>query len=135
MMSGVTSQCSIAKFAGPSEPGHDLVDDEQHVVLVADLADPLEVAVVWIRAGVGGTGDRLRDERRDRLRPLVLDEPLKVVCTSFNAAGVPAVPVAALTAVRRRALGAFGKFANSGSIFVFRAGNPDTAIAPAVLPW
>jgi hypothetical protein len=32
-------------LAGASEPGLDLVEEEQHVVLRADLADALEVAV------------------------------------------------------------------------------------------
>ena len=58
--------------AQPAEGADDLVADQQHVVLVADLADPLEVAGRR-REAAAGVLHRLQEDRGDRLGALVLD--------------------------------------------------------------
>ena len=64
--------------AGAAESGDHLVDDQQNVVSVADLAHPPEIASVADLHAVG-LHDRLGDERRDVVRPFVLDLPLQIV--------------------------------------------------------
>jgi hypothetical protein len=58
--------------ADPAEGADRLVGDEQDVVLVADLADPLEVAG-GRREAAAGVLHRLEEDRGDRLRALELD--------------------------------------------------------------
>src|SRR5207247_2649428 len=60
-----------------AEAGHDLVEDEQDSVAVADLADGLKVAVRRRDDSVR-TGDRLEEHRRDRLRAFVLEDLLEM---------------------------------------------------------
>ena len=56
----------------PAEGADDLVGDQQYVVLVADLADPLEVSGRR-REAAAGVLHRLQEDRGDRLGALVLD--------------------------------------------------------------
>ena len=58
--------------AEPAERADHLVADQEHVVLVADLADPVEVSRRR-REAAAGVLDRLQEDRRDRFRSLVLD--------------------------------------------------------------
>ena len=58
--------------ADPAERADDLVGDEQHVVLVADLADPLEVAGRR-REAAAGVLHRLEEHRGDGVGTLELD--------------------------------------------------------------
>ncbi len=60
------------QLADPAERADDLVGDQQHVVLVADLADPLEVPG-GRREAAAGVLHRLQEDGRDRVRPLELD--------------------------------------------------------------
>ncbi len=54
--------------AGSAGAGKHLVSHEEHVIAVADGADPLEVASRWYRATGGGPADRLHDEGRHQRR-------------------------------------------------------------------
>ena len=63
--------------ARAAEAGHHLVEDQQDPVAVADLADRLQVAVGRQDDPVR-PGDRLEDDRRDRVRALVLEDLLEV---------------------------------------------------------
>ena len=75
MMSGDVAEAFAAEVVAEPAPGADhLVGDHQHVVAVADLAHPLEVAVGRDEAAAGVL-DRLEDHRGDRLGPLE-DDPL-----------------------------------------------------------
>src|SRR4051794_19521684 len=58
--------------AEPAVGADDLVGDQQDVVLVADLADALEVAL-GRREAAAGVLDRLHDDGRDRVGALELD--------------------------------------------------------------
>ena len=58
--------------AEPAEGADHLVGDQQHVVLVADLADPLEVAGRR-REAAAGVLHRLEEDRRDGVGALELD--------------------------------------------------------------
>ena len=58
--------------AEPSEPGHDLVEDQEHARLVAERAQPTEV-VVGERVHAGRQHHRLDDDRGDGAGTLVLD--------------------------------------------------------------
>ena len=51
----------------PAEAGHHFVRDQHHVVSPTDLRDRRPVVVGRDRRAERGTGDRLRDERRDRV--------------------------------------------------------------------
>ena len=59
-------------LAGPAEAGDDLVGDEEHVVLVADLAHEREVVVGRVDHAAAAV-DRLGDEGGHRVRPLAQD--------------------------------------------------------------
>ncbi len=88
----------------PPEPRHDLVGDEEDVMLVAYLADQLEVARRrWNRAQ-RGADHGLSDEGRDVLwarRPY-----LGVKCTgAFKIAGIAGLTEPAPVTVRRRYVG------------------------------
>ena len=58
--------------AEPAVRADHLVADQQHVVLVADLADPLEVAGRR-REAAAGVLHRLEEDRGDRVGALLLD--------------------------------------------------------------
>ena len=58
--------------AEPAPRADDLVGDQQHAVPVADLPDPLEVAVLWNDAPTGVLHG-LEDHRRDRVGALEQD--------------------------------------------------------------
>ena len=62
----------------PAEAGDDLVGDEEHVVLVADLADAREVVVLRDDHPARPL-DRLRDEHGHRVRPFAEDRLLQLV--------------------------------------------------------
>ena len=64
--------------AEPAEGADDLVADQQHVVLVADLADPLEVAGRG-REAAAGVLHRLEEHRGDGVGALVLDRDRDLV--------------------------------------------------------
>ncbi len=72
---GDVAEAFAAEVVAEPAPGADhLVGDHQHVVLVADLAHPLEVAVGRDETAAGVL-DRLEDHGGDRLRSLE-DDPL-----------------------------------------------------------
>ena len=78
IMSGTTPQWLTANHsAGAAEPAHHLVGNHEDAVLVAQCADALHVAVRRNEDPVGA-GDRFENERRDRLRPLELDDFLEI---------------------------------------------------------
>ena len=77
---GVDRPVVAAEHAScPAEPGDHLVRDQDDVVLVADLADALEVPGRGRMPRRGGTAHGLHDERRDALRPDGLDELAQVL--------------------------------------------------------
>ena len=65
--------------AGASHAAHDFVEDEQHAVLVADLADALEIAGAGLDRAERRADDRLGDERADGRGPEPLDLLLELV--------------------------------------------------------
>ena len=70
---GDVLEAVAAEVVAEPAPGADhLVGDHQHVVAVADLAHPLEVALGRDEAAAGVL-DRLEDHRGDRLGPLEFD--------------------------------------------------------------
>ena len=74
----MTSKWSAAnQLAGAAEARHDLVEDEDDAVPVADLPHSGEVAGRR-HHDPGGAGHRLQDDRGDRLRPLEGDGLLQV---------------------------------------------------------
>ena len=76
MMSGCTSHRLVAEEpARPPDTGDNLVEDEQHAVLVADLAHARQVFVGRDQHAAAGD-DRLHQQCGDRLRPLVDDRLL-----------------------------------------------------------
>ena len=60
-------------LAGPAEPGHHFVADQQDAVLVAQRAHAFEIAI-GRHVNAVGAGDRFHEEARDRLRPLEHDD-------------------------------------------------------------
>jgi hypothetical protein len=50
--------------AGPAEPGHHLVDDEEDTVSAADVGDGRPIIVGRNRRSQGGSAHRLGDEGR-----------------------------------------------------------------------
>src|SRR5438094_1578245 len=62
-------------LSGPAEPGHDLIEHQEDPVLVAELAQPLQVAVGW-HENAGRAGYRLDEDRSDVLGTLVPDHLL-----------------------------------------------------------
>ena len=64
--------------AGPAHAAHHLVGDEQHPVVVADLADAAEIARRRRHAAQGRAGHRLRDKGGDGLGPQAEDLPLQL---------------------------------------------------------
>ena len=90
----LVAEALAAEVVAEAAPGADhLVGDQQHVVLVADLADPLEVAVRRDEAAAGVL-DRLEDHRGDGLRALEQDPLLDRVGRPERVAVVgPAVDV------------------------------------------
>ena len=65
-------------LSGSAEAGHHLVGDEHDAVLVADLPHAGHVAGRR-HHDARGAGHGLEDDRRERRRPLVLDQPLQVL--------------------------------------------------------
>ena len=79
MMSGVTPKLCAAKVcAGAAEAGDHFVEDEQDAVLVADLAQPRQIALRRHQAA-GRAGDRLDEARRDVLGAVQVDEAHEVL--------------------------------------------------------
>ena len=79
IMSGTHVEALDAEVVAEAAPGADhLVGDQQDVVLVADLADALPVAVLRHEAAARVL-HRLEDHRGDRLRALELDHVLDLV--------------------------------------------------------
>ncbi len=64
---------------GATEPGHDLVGDQENAVAPADLGDGRPVVVGRDGGGQRRTGDRLGDERGDRGRAGVGDRPVQAL--------------------------------------------------------
>jgi hypothetical protein len=64
--------------AGPAEPGHHLVGDEQHAVAAADVGDRPPVPVGRLDRGQRRTNDRLGDERGDGAGPGRLEGPVQL---------------------------------------------------------
>ena len=74
IMSGVTPKvCAANARAGAPEAGDHLVEDQQQAVLVADRAQPLQVALRR-HQHAGGAGHRLDDHRGDVGRVVQRDD-------------------------------------------------------------
>jgi hypothetical protein len=82
IMSGVTPN-SCAANAAPVRPKarDDFVEDEQDAVLVADLAQPLEVTLRR-QHHAGGTGNGLDDDSRNRRRIVQRHQAFEIVASS-----------------------------------------------------
>ncbi len=79
MMSGVTPKALRGeRLAGAAEAGDHLVEHEQDAVRVADLAQPLEIALRRHQAA-GRAGDRLDEAGGDVLGAVQVDEAQQVV--------------------------------------------------------
>src|SRR6516165_12403250 len=61
--------------SGAAKAGDHLVGDQQHVVTVADLAQPGEIGG-WRHDDTAGTHDRLGDDRRNSVRAFSEDRLL-----------------------------------------------------------
>ena len=70
----------------PADSRHDLVDDQQDVITVADFPDLLKIAVLRHQRACRGTHHRFGDEGRHGVRPLVEDRFFQIV-SAFDAAG------------------------------------------------
>src|SRR5919197_2135571 len=70
---------------GPPEAGHDLVENEQDAVPVADLADRLQVAVRR-RDDPVRPGDRLEEHGGNGVRTFVLEDLLQMRCARADGA-------------------------------------------------
>ncbi len=81
--------------AGAPHAAHDLVEDQQDAVAVADLADALEVALDRRNRAAGRPADRLRHERDHGLRAQLLDLVLELLSEPL---AVPARRLAGLAA-------------------------------------
>jgi hypothetical protein len=96
-MSGATPSCLAGEQrAGPAHAAHHLVEDQQHAVAVADLADAPEIARRRRHRAGGGADYRLGDESHHGLGPqpqnLVLQRlsgPLAVVLKALVVAFQP----------------------------------------------
>ena len=64
--------------AEAAETADHLVEDQEDAVPVADLPQPLEIALRR-QDHPGGAGERLHDHRRDRVGAVQLDDPLQIV--------------------------------------------------------
>ena len=108
---------------------HHLVEDQQDPVAVADLADRLQVAVRRDDDPVR-PGDRLEDDRGDRVRPLVLriSSRCGAPVQTGQGSGWPAGQRYVYGSNMRTTPGRPGS-ANQ------RRGSPVSVIAPAVAPW
>ena len=77
--SGVTPKlCAANAWPGAPEAGDHLVEHEQDAVRVADLAQPLQIALRRHQAA-GRPGDRLDEARGDVLRAVQVDEAHQVL--------------------------------------------------------
>ena len=85
-----------------AEAGDDLVGDQQHLVLVADGADALEVAGRR-HDDAADALHRLGDERADGVRALALDDALELVGAGDAAVGIRQVELAAVAERPRHA--------------------------------
>src|SRR5207247_10580624 len=66
--------------SGPAEPGHDLIEHQEDPVLVAELAQPLQVAVGW-HENAGRAGYRLDEDRsRSEEHTSELQSRVDLVC-------------------------------------------------------
>ncbi len=86
--SGATSSCSQANIrAGAPEPGGDLVADQQHAVLVAQLAHPPQVTGRLHQHPGRALHERLDDHRRD-LAAVLGQQRLELLWSPARAASV-----------------------------------------------
>ena len=74
--------------AGPTEARDDLVDDQQHAVAIADLADLREVFGLRLDGSAHRRHDGLGDERRDTLRADPQDLSFQLVRARHVARGI-----------------------------------------------
>ena len=95
-MSGSTPQCSTAnqRPVRPN-PGHYLVGDQQHAVLVANLAHPRQIAIRRHDHPVGA-GNRLHDHRRHVVRAFHSDHLVNVIGAPQVALRLPRAKSAAV---------------------------------------
>ena len=85
---GLDRQVLVAPApAGAPEAGHHLVGDEQDVVATADVGDGPPVVVGRVEAGAGGAGDRLEQERGDRVGPSPRRSPRAAAASSHGTWG------------------------------------------------
>ncbi len=117
-----------AEVVTEAAPGADhLVGDQQHVVAVADLAHPLEVAVLR-RDAAARVLERLEDHGGDGLGPLEHDLLLDLVGGPERVAVLgPAIAVGVGDVARRPA--------SAARTAVRSGGMPVAESAPIVVPW
>ncbi len=66
-------------LSGSPDSGHDLIDNQQNIVAVADFADPLEIPVTGHQGPGSSSHHRLGHERRHRIRTFVEDGFLQII--------------------------------------------------------
>src|SRR5262249_44947763 len=64
-------------LAGAAKAGDHLVENQQDAMLVADLAQALQVSLWW-NENAGRSGDRLDETGSDRARAIHVDEALQI---------------------------------------------------------
>ena len=87
IMSGITPNfVGGERRAESAEAGDDFVEDEEDAVAVADLAQPLEIAV-GRNEHAGRSGDGFDDHRGDRVAAVVANDLLERVGEAARRAG------------------------------------------------
>ena len=78
MMSGITSKSARRTVAETAEAGDDFIEDQQYAVLVADLAQALQIAL-GRQHHPGGAGHRFDDHGGDRRGIMQRDQALEII--------------------------------------------------------
>ena len=113
--------------ARPPEARHDLVEDQQHAVAVADLADARPVVVLGRDRAADRRDDRLPDDRGDAARPGGQDRRLDLGRGGLAAVGMGVRPRAAVAVGRpdvRRLRAAAARRPCAGASSRRRSGRP-----------
>ena len=119
------------QFARTSKTGDDLVKDQQHAVLVANLPYPRQVLVRRDQHAAAGD-DRLHQQRGNRLRPFIDDRLLKRLRagdTVFGWAEFGMPPVG----IRRRYVNETGRHRSITDLALGLAGGAHRAQSIAVI--